>query len=211
MSPRVILPNQSVPVTTVPAPLIVKTRSMWRTVDPSPAFRPGRRPATRLSASATSPTPAPVRADDDSETREELAHLGGRPIGIGPICLGDCDHALVDAEAGEDDRVLLRLRHHPVVGGDDDDQEEVDAPRAGDHSSDEPFVSGDVDHRDLPTIRQAQTGIAQLDRDPPGLLFRQPVGVDAGERGDERRLAMVDVTGRTQREGWLPGAHRRRA
>ena len=40
-----------------------------------------------------------------------------------------------------------------------------------------------------------EEGEAQVDRDAARLLFRQPVGVGAGERFDQRRLAVIDMTG----------------
>ena len=39
---------------------------------------------------------------------------------------------------------------------------------------------------------------AELDRDAARLLLRQPVGVDAGQRADERGLAVVDVTAQSR-------------
>ena len=38
---------------------------------------------------------------------------------------------------------------------------------------------------------------AQVNRDAAALLFFQPVGVDAGQRFDQRGLTMVDVPRRT--------------
>ena len=37
---------------------------------------------------------------------------------------------------------------------------------------------------------------AEVDRDSALLLFRQPVGIDAGQRVDERGFTVIDVTGR---------------
>ena len=45
------------------------------------------------------------------------------------------------------------------------------------------------------SARERQVGEAQVDRHAPPLLLGQAVGVDAGERVDERRLAVVDVAG----------------
>ena len=39
-------------------------------------------------------------------------------------------------------------------------------------------------------------GKAQVDRDSAALLFLQAVGIDAGQRLDQRRLPMVNVAGR---------------
>ena len=37
---------------------------------------------------------------------------------------------------------------------------------------------------------------AEIDRDAALLFFGQAIGVDAGQRFDERRLAVIDMTGR---------------
>ena len=95
--------------------------------------------------------------------------------------------------------MLARLGHDAVVGG-DDHQVEVDAGRAGDHRAHEALVAGRVDDREAAPARQAQRRVAELDRDPARLLRGQAVGVPAGQRGDERGLAVVDVAGRAERE-----------
>ena len=93
--------------------------------------------------------------------------------------------------------VLARLRHHAVVGG-DDQQEHVDAGGARHHRAHEPLVPRHVDDRQPPAGRERERRVAELDRDAARLLLRQPVGVDPGQRGDERRLAVVDVAGRAE-------------
>src|SRR5690606_31406027 len=40
----------------------------------------------------------------------------------------------------------------------------------------------------------------EVDRDPPTLFLLPPVGIAAGQRTDERRLAVVDVTRRAEDE-----------
>jgi hypothetical protein len=47
-------------------------------------------------------------------------------------------------------------------------------------------------------------GEAELDRDPPALFLRQPVGVDPRQGAHQRGLAVVDVTGRAQDEATHP-------
>ena len=42
--------------------------------------------------------------------------------------------------------------------------------------------------------------VAELDRDPARALLRQAVGVDAGQRADQRGLAVVDVAGGAERQ-----------
>ena len=142
---------------------------------------------------------------------EELARVGGdqlQQLLVDEVGLGQRDHAVPHAEQLEDREVLDGLRHHAVVGG-DDQQEEVDARRAGDHGAHEALVPGHVDHAQPRAPGQRQLGVAELDGDAALLLLAQPVGVLAGEGGDERRLAVVDVPGGAERER-RRGVHRTR-
>ena len=54
--------------------------------------------------------------------------------------------------------------------------------------------------RRQPDVAQVQGGEAQIDGDPALLLGRQAVGVDARQRPDQGRLAVVDVPGRPEHE-----------
>ena len=87
-----------------------------------------------------------------------------------------------------------------ALGRVDDEEEEVDPRRAGDHGPHEPLVPGDVDERQHAAVRELERRVAEVDRDPARPLLGQPVGVLAGERADERRLAVVDVTGGADRQ-----------
>ncbi len=72
----------------------------------------------------------------------------------------------------------------------------VDATDAGEHVAQEPHVTGHVDEAELLTGRQRHVREAEIDRQPAALLLLEAVGVGAGQREHERRLAVVDVTGR---------------
>src|SRR5439155_5828684 len=54
-------------------------------------------------------------------------------------------------------------------------------------------VSRDVDDPDLLATGQPQPGEAEVDRHPPLALLLEPVGIDAGQSADQRRLAVIDV------------------
>jgi hypothetical protein len=58
-------------------------------------------------------------------------------------------------------------------------------------------VAGHVHYPDEDVVAEAVVSEAQLDGDAPLLLLLEPVAVDPGQGLDERRLAVVDVTGRT--------------
>ncbi len=91
--------------------------------------------------------------------------------------------------------MLAGLRLDGFIGG-DDEQHHVDAAHAGQHVLDEALVAGDVHEAKADGGRQLQVGKAQVDGDAAALLFLQAVGVDSGERLHQRRLAMIDMTGR---------------
>jgi len=55
-------------------------------------------------------------------------------------------------------------------------------------------------------VAEIQVRKAEVDADPALLLFLEAIGVDAGERPDQRGLAVVDVTGGSQDE--LAVSHR---
>ena len=134
------------------------------------------------------------RHGDGLAGREQLGGLDQRHLGIGEVALGHCHDAGADPQRLEHRGVLERLRHHSVVGR-DRHQKQVDAGRAGDHRPHEALVAGDVDHRQPPARGQRQARVAELDRDPSRPLLREPIGVDAGQRADQRGLPVIDVAG----------------
>ena len=103
--------------------------------------------------------------------------------------------------------MLDRLRPRPVVGG-HDEQRGVDLAGSDEHVADEPVVTGHVDEVELGSVVEGQVGIADVDRHPAPALLGQAVGVDPGQRPQEARLAVVDVTGRPDDDGHRPGRSR---
>ena len=139
---------------------------------------------------------------DDHRTRDELPRLLQHElerVRIGRVRLRHRHDAVLDPEQPEDRQVLVRLRPG-ALGCVDHEQEEVDARRAGDHVADEALVARDVDHGQTPPVRELERRVAEVDRDPALLLLGQPVGVLSGQRPDEPRLAVVDVTGSADRQ-----------
>ncbi len=128
----------------------------------------------------------------------ELLRLGACKLErllIDGISLRERDDAVLDPEQPQDREVLMRLRPRSLAGI-DHEQEEIDAARARNHRADEALVPGDVDDREARAVGQLERCVAEIDRDPALVLLGQPVGVLAGQRLDERRLAVVDVTRR---------------
>ena len=109
------------------------------------------------------------------------------------VDLGEGDDAVGDADELEDAQVLLALRL-PALGGGDDEQAGVDAADAGEHVAQEAHVARDVDEADRLAVDDA-VGEAEVDRQPAALLLLEAVGVGPRQQADERRLAVVDVTG----------------
>ncbi len=134
-------------------------------------------------------------AGHDRRAGDELLGLGARELGelrVDGVGLRQRDDAALDPEQAQDREVLVRLRARALARV-DHEQEEVDPGRAGDHRPHEPLVAGHVDERQLRPVRQLERRVAEVDRDAALLLGRQPVGVLARQRLDERRLAVVDV------------------
>ena len=96
--------------------------------------------------------------------------------------------------------MLERLRARTVVGG-DHQHRGVDLARPDEHVADQPVVPGDVDEVELDPVVEREMGVADVDGHPAALLLGQPVGVDAGQRAQQRGLAVVDVAGRADDDG----------
>ncbi len=162
--------------------------------------------------------PAPLRAETRTISRfrertavEQVAQLrlgDGGAVGIGEVDLGERDDAAHESEHLADRQVLARLGHHALVGG-DDEQHQIDSRCASHHRSDQPLVTGHVDHREARTAGQVERREAELDGDAARLLLGQAIAVDTGERADQRRLAVIDVTGGAEHES-RRSAHRGR-
>ena len=108
------------------------------------------------------------------------------------IALRHDDQAAINPEQGEDLEMLSRLRHDTLVGG-DDEKRDVDAGGARDHRPHQALMPRHVDEADCLIVRAGHVREAEVDRDAARLLFLQAIGVDAGQRADERGLAVVDV------------------
>ena len=140
--------------------------------------------------------PAKFRYEQDNPPTPTAALDFGQAPGLDPVDLGQRHGAAFDAEQVEDVQMLPRLRHHAVVRG-HDQQGKVDPGRAGKHGVDETLMTGYVDETQHPAAGQGLVGVTQFDGNSAQLLGGEPVGVDAGERMHQRRLAVIDVPGRT--------------
>ena len=90
--------------------------------------------------------------------------------------------------------MLARLRHHPIIAG-HHQQRVIDTANAGQHIGQKLFVTGDVDKTQHPPVGLRPVGVAEVDSHPARFLFRQAIGVDAGNRLQQRGFAVVNVAG----------------
>jgi hypothetical protein len=76
--------------------------------------------------------------------------------------------------------------------GRDDENDEVDAADPGEHVLHEALVTGtSTKAKSVPVDGLVRK--AEIDRDAASFLFLQPIGISAGQRLDERALAVIDV------------------
>jgi hypothetical protein len=116
-----------------------------------------------------------------------------QPSGFGQIALGQRDHAGFQVQQPQDVQMLTRLRLDRIVRG-HDQQGQIHPGRAGQHVPHKTFVARDVDDAQ-PVLVQQQFGEAQLDGDAPAFFLGKPVGIDPRQGADQRRLAVIDVSG----------------
>ena len=103
---------------------------------------------------------------------------------------------MLDVQKRTDIEVLASLGHHEFISR-DDKHDHVDSAHAGQHVLNESFVARNVDEADGRIRIENKIGKSDIDCDSAVLLFLQAVGVDAGERLDERGLAVIDMSSRS--------------
>ena len=213
-APRASAPPRSVPVTTVPRPLIRNARSTARRTgraDSATQPRIGQHPvaecherrhATPRSPRRWSPTRprSALRRAPWMRAVRQRPRTPRRPLCGHEIGLGDGHQRVPDVQRVEQVEVLMGLGAEAVIGG-HDEQGRIDLAGTHEHVADEPVVAGDVDEVQLGAIGQREVRVPDVDRHPAAALLRKAVGVDAGERAEERRLAVVDMAGRADDHG----------
>ena len=126
-------------------------------------------------------------------------------LGIDQVRLGQNRDPTLHGQQAADVEVLASLRLDGLVGG-DHQQHQVDAADAGQHVADEALVAGNIDKADADRLArragQIQVGKADIDGDAAALFFFQAVGVDAGQGAHQRALAVVDVAGGADNDGF---------
>ncbi len=65
---------------------------------------------------------------------------------------------------------------------------------AGQHVLDETFMTRNVNKANA-HVAEIEIGKTNIDSDAAPLLFRQAIGIDAGQRAHQRGLTVIDVAG----------------
>ena len=195
-----MVPEASVPVTTVPNPFSAKARSMARRGCAS-AGRVCDFSASCVSVRLSSSRPAPVfaltariRRVFEKRAADEFFHFEFHDVEMvrrDEIALREDDDAALDAEQAADVKVFARLRLDGFIGG-DHQQDEIDAADAGEHVAHEFFVAGNVDESDFHS-GQIEEREAEVDGDTAAPFFGEAIGMRAGERFHERGFSVVDM------------------
>lgn len=89
--------------------------------------------------------------------------------------------------------MFARLRLNRFIGC-NYQQHNIDAGRSSKHVPDEPFMSGDI-HEAKSHVTFFPECKTQIDGDASALFFFQTVRMRAGQSFDQRRFAVVDMTG----------------
>ena len=125
-------------------------------------------------------------------------------FGIDRVGLGDHRDATSNRQQPADIEVLDGLRLDAFIGR-DHEQDEIDAADPREHVAHEALVSGDIDEAETQVFAarrfQIEVRKSNVDGDAAALLFFETIGIDAGERFDQRGLAVVDVTGGADDDG----------
>ena len=151
---------------------------------------PGRARTPGRSVRRQAPCPRAARAPPRWRARAVSSSTRSRFVNA-TTAAGHAEHV-------EDLQVLLRLRLPSLVGGHHEQHEpdRTDARRACCAMNRSwPGTSTNPTSRPLGSVAPR---VAQVDREPAPLLLVPAVGVDAGERDDQRGLAVVDVPGRRE-------------
>ncbi len=110
------------------------------------------------------------------------------------ILLGQGDQPGFDTEEFDYAEMFLGLRHPAVVSGYHKNNR-VYTAHASHHVADKSFVPGNIDHADRSSRRQIEPGETEIDGHSAFLFLGQTIGIDSGHPGDQRRFAVIDMTG----------------
>jgi hypothetical protein len=136
---------------------------------------------------------------------QQLIYLRCHAVAAGAldsVDLGDDAGDFFDPDQLQYVEMFEGLWAPPVIGG-DDQQHPVYRQYARQHIGQETLVAWDIDKPKLGAVWQGGIGEAKIDGQPSPLLLGQAIGIDPGQRADQRGLAMVNMTGRRQYHDFL--------
>jgi hypothetical protein len=88
--------------------------------------------------------------------------------------------------------VFARLRHDAFVGG-NHEQAEVDSGSSDEHAAHKIFVAWNIDDTNGPGAVERQRSESEVDGDATALFLGKSVCVNARQRSNKRRFAVVNV------------------
>src|SRR5262249_31082830 len=114
------------------------------------------------------------------------------------IRFGEDGDAARHGQKAADVEVFAGLGLDALVSG-DDKHDHVNAANSSEHVANETFVSGDVDESETQklAVRSGQFEMREADvnGDAAAFFLFEAVGIDTGQRFDQRGLAVIDVAG----------------
>src|SRR5579871_833556 len=147
-------------------------------------------------------------ADIEKRSAHEVFNLhayDAERVFVNHVGFGNHSNAARNGEQPADFKMLAGLRLDGFVGG-DDHQHQVHTAHAGKHVAHKAFMARNVDKSEsyLFSARRSEfkVGEAKINGDAAALLFFQTIGIDAGQGFDQRGLAMVDVSGGADDDGF---------
>ena len=190
---------------------MVKDRSMAMRKGACSRASPRDADATRAasaSASFSSSSPSPdmalvrtIGASARKRVTDQFAYFffdEFHPVRFGNIAFRQSNDASWKIEQAKYLEVLTCLLFYGIIGS-HNQKCEIDAGGPRQHLPHKSFVARNIDNAE-PEFVKIELSESQLDRDSTLLLFRQPVGIGACQRFDERGLAVVDVTRGSQNQ-----------
>jgi hypothetical protein len=112
---------------------------------------------------------------------------------LGEIAFREDHEPRRDVQQPADLEVLPGLWHDRFVGG-HVQHHEIHPAHAGKHVPDEALVTGNVHERKDDVLFRGVRE-AKIDRDAAFFFLAEAIGIGAGQRHDQRALAVIDVTG----------------
>ncbi len=120
------------------------------------------------------------------------------------IALGNDRQPSANAEQAADSQVLHCLWLDTFLGR-DHQQDRSNATSPGQHVVNKQAMPRHIDKADSEPAaigsRSLEKGEAEIDCDATPLLFRQPIRIDTSQCTDQRSLAVIDVTCRSNNHG----------